>query len=941
MNFGGAARPMATRSMSGAARGPGRSPRRRGQAPPPPPDPLLHAESVCFLAATSLAIVGAPIAMGGRHPLGHAVLTLAALAALASWLIRAARAENVSWRLGVVDVLLVAALGIGILQAMPLPESVIRGLSPKLYALLPCLDGGPGSLWRWDRLSLAPGETLAGLGILLAQGTFLVILVQRIQSVAEVEPVLRVVAVATALLAALGLVQYLFGNGSYLWFYEFPHNDAGGVVKGTFTNRNHFAGFLATGIGATLWWALGREHGPGGPPARLAPVSDAAVGRWLVVAAVAFAAVSSLSRGGCLALAAAAAVCLAVAARSRAWRGPALLGGLGTAALVWAALAIHGQERLGRRFELLLDPPGSDALGGRAAVWRAAWSAMRDFPWLGTGVGTHADVSPLYMPPTGDVTFTHAENSYLNLGVETGFIGLAVAVVALATALAAAVAIARSGDDRERRVAAALGAGIVASGVHACVDFVWFVPACSMLALVLGCSAIGLVTARQRWLPVVNVPIGRPGALIAGTAVAVLLGGSGIRQLTAAWSEVAWERSIKEARAIDTAAAATPASQADEPPTDPAGADPAPAVEPAAAAEGETAATYAAGTAPAAAGLQSLLDAFDGRIASLESAVGRRPDHPRAWAELAIARLNRFGLARSLAGSSLGVVDLRLAAERGRFASSDEFDDWVRRATGDGYVDLQLALRDAVEAIRAAPLTGEAWCVVGNLGFLRRRHDLAPTCMAQAVRVRPASSLVLFESASQALIEGHADRATALWQASFAADARQRGRIVALLLPRMSSADACRLLEPDLDGLRHIEATWTPSESAAALLDVRARRLAAVLAAADASPPSARSRLLVEAAGLERRLGRANAARERLEAAIVADPASFVAHRALAEAAVATADRETARRELEWCLLRRPDSTSLKRMLDKLGTPSPATPAAGTRRAEIRPTTRR
>jgi hypothetical protein len=227
--------------------------------------------------------------------------------------------------------------------------------------------------------------------------------------------------------------------------------------------------------------------------------------------------------------------------------------------------------------------------------------------------------------------------------------------------------------------------------------------------------------------------------------------------------------------------------------------------------------------------------------------------------------------------------------------------------------------------------------VVGNLGFLRRRHDLAPTCMAQAVRVRPASSLVLFESASQALIEGHADRATALWQASFAADARQRGRIVALLLPRMSSADACRLLEPDLDGLRHIEATWTPSESAAALLDVRARRLAAVLAAADASPPSARSRLLVEAAGLERRLGRANAARERLEAAIVADPASFVAHRALAEAAVATADRETARRELEWCLLRRPDSTSLKRMLEKLERPAAQPPAVGTSRTSDRP----
>lgn len=892
MNFGGAARPTATRSTSGATGGPGRSTRRRGRAPPPPPDPLLRAESACFLAATSLAIVGAPIAMGGRHPLGQAVLTLAALAAVASWLIRAARAEDVSWRLGVVDVLLVAALAIGVVQAVPLPESAIRVLSPKLYALLPCLDGSPGSLWRWDRLSLAPGETLAGLGILLGQGTFLVILVQRIKSVAEVETVLRVAAVSTAVLAAVGLVQYLFGNGSYLWFYEFPFNDAGGVVKGTFTNRNHFAGFLATGFGAALWWALGATHRPGGPPDRAAPVADAAVGRWLVVAAVAFAAVSSLSRGGCLALAAAAAVGLAVAARSRAWRVPAVAGGVGTAALVWVALTIHGQERLGRRFELLLDPPGGEVLGGRAAVWRAARLALRDFPWLGTGVGTHADVAPLYMPPTGHVTFTHAENSYLNLGVETGCIGLAVAVAALATALAAAVAVARGGDERERRAAAALLAGIVASGVHAGVDFVWFVPACSMLVLVLGCCAIGLVTARWNWLPVVNVPIGRPGALIAGTAMAVLLGGSGVRQLAAAWSEVAWERSIKEARAIDTAA---PADQ------------------------------------------QGVLDALDGRIASLESAVERRPDHPRACAELAVARLNRFGLARSLAGSGLGLVDLRLAAARGRFDSSAEFDDWVRRAAGDGYVDVQLALRDAVAAIRAAPLAGEAWCVVGNLGFLRRRHDLATACIGQAFRVRPASSLVLFEAANQALIDGHADRATALWQASFAADARQRGRIVAILQPSMSSADACRLLEPDLDGLRAMEAAWAPHESAAALLEVRVRRLAAVLTRADVSEPADRCRLLVEAAALERKIGRAAMARERLEAAIAADPASFPAHRALAEAAVAAADRETARRELEWCLLRRPESEPLKRLLEKLERAAPPAPAVGASSAEIQP----
>jgi predicted Zn-dependent protease len=87
---------------------------------------------------------------------------------------------------------------------------------------------------------------------------------------------------------------------------------------------------------------------------------------------------------------------------------------------------------------------------------------------------------------------------------------------------------------------------------------------------------------------------------------------------------------------------------------------------------------------------------------------------------------------------------------------------------------------------------------------------------------------------------------------------------------------------------------------------------------------------MVDAAGCERKLGRATVSREQLEAAIIADPASFAAHRALAEAALAAADRDTARRELERCLLRRTDNPSLKRMLAKTRRSRPFT--AGSRR---------
>ena len=49
---------------------------------------------------------------------------------------------------------------------------------------------------------------------------------------------------AAVLMAAFALVQYFAGNGRFYWFYEHPFSSASDAVKGSFTNRNHFAQFL-------------------------------------------------------------------------------------------------------------------------------------------------------------------------------------------------------------------------------------------------------------------------------------------------------------------------------------------------------------------------------------------------------------------------------------------------------------------------------------------------------------------------------------------------------------------------------------------------------------------------------------------------------------------------------------------------------------------------
>jgi O-antigen ligase len=853
-------------------------------------------ESALHAVALVLAIVGVPLAMGGRHPAGQVVLTSAALSAVIAWTIGTCRTRHDTCQLGIFEFSFLAALVIGGLQIQSLPGAWIAFLSPKLFGMLPCFDGGPDSLGRWPHLSVTPGETLAGLGILFSQGVLVSVLMQRIRTARDVEPLLNLVAGATTLVALLGLVQYFAGNGRYLWFYEFAHNDAGGVVKGTFTNRNHFAGFLAVGLGAVVWWAVAeREAAP--TFRRATRVSSRPVAHvpwrhgvgWLCAAVVAFAAAASLSRGGTTALIVAAIVSVCMLIRNRGVRMVQLLGGVTATGFCAAALAIHGWDRLRVRFDAVFAAAGMTSRPDRTTVWEAAWRTIHEFPWLGAGVGSHADIAPRSMPPTDGIVFTHAENSYLNLGVETGWIGLGLAVAALLGAVTAAGVVVRRGDTRERAIAIAILAALAAATVHAAVDFVWYVPAYSTLVILFGACAIALAAPKTAWLPKVNLHTGWAVKVLAGVAVGGLLCAIGTRQVAAARAEIAWEEAVRHGQRIAVLARRQARLQ-------PAAAD--------------------AGDPPE---VQELFDMLERRLVALERCVSIRPDHPRAWTELGLARMDHFGLSRHRAGTSLGIADIRSAASQAGFGSLAELHAWVRRATGPAYLDLEGAFNASRRAVANTPCAGEAWCVLAHLAFLRDDAGPSPSrLLAQALLVRPNDSLVLFEAANEAALEGDVERAVELWRRSFAADGRQRQRIIAVLRPRLSSSEACALLEPDLTGLRAIDAGWSTRETPEDLVETRSRRIEAALAAATTAAPTAACLLFLEAADLQRRLGEHAAARESLRRAVQHDPASYEARRRLAIAALDAEDWTTARQGLEWCLLRRPHSADLREKLEGL-----------------------
>jgi O-antigen ligase len=143
----------------------------------------------------------------------------------------------------------------------------------------------------------------------------------------------------------------------------------------------------------------------------------------------------SFSRGAWLG-AAAAALALAFALPRRNWQGLALVaaGGLAAGGLALAGLLPASiTSRLGdlTDFTTVEDVRGVEirtdnfAIVERLAHWQAAAGMVRDYPWLGVGLGNYGPVYPRYALVNWPNALGHAHMIYLNVLAETGVLGLA------------------------------------------------------------------------------------------------------------------------------------------------------------------------------------------------------------------------------------------------------------------------------------------------------------------------------------------------------------------------------------------------------------------------------------------------------------------------------------------------------------------------------------
>jgi len=347
-------------------------------------------------------------------------------------------------------------------------------------------------------VSVNPAATLHGIVRLAAYAAILFLAFAHCRDPARARLAIIASAVAVAAYAGYGLIVFLGGSETILWF---PKTAYIGDLTGTFVNRNAFAAYCGLGLlclAALLRRGLSRRTEVGGPMReRMRRHLEFLGGHGALClgasVAVTVALLLTHSRGGLIAATIGLLVFLGLTVASRAAprRRAALLGSVGALAAI-ALLAVSGEATLSRLFDSRLE---SEL---RIAIYERTLAAITDSPWTGTGLGTFRDVFQMYRTPAMERPLFRAHNTYLENAVELGIPAAAALTAAVGwLAVACLMGALRRRRDAEFPCLAAAATALVAS--HALVDFSLQIPAVAALYfLILGAGCAQSRSSRTR-----------------------------------------------------------------------------------------------------------------------------------------------------------------------------------------------------------------------------------------------------------------------------------------------------------------------------------------------------------------------------------------------------------------------------------------------------------
>jgi len=190
----------------------------------------------------------------------------------------------------------------------------------------------------------------------------------------------------------------------------------------------------------------------------------------------------------------------------RRWSFIGLVVAAGLAALLLAVMPDSGWQRLASIAGLARKPDVT--LENRLTVSRDALSELRDFPWLGTGLGSFNAVFPQYQTFPTDLGWNHAHDDYVEAVTETGIVG---GLIILSALLIFGWLAFRNLPERMKSLQGwiQLGAALGCCGllIHSFADFNLHIPAnAAWFAVCVGVAVIPTVPTETK----TRLPEGRP-----------------------------------------------------------------------------------------------------------------------------------------------------------------------------------------------------------------------------------------------------------------------------------------------------------------------------------------------------------------------------------------------------------------------------------------------
>ncbi len=309
-------------------------------------------------------------------------------------------------------ILLALFLGLILFQIIQLPSGLIGLLSPKAYELRHQLRVGNTPM-EFMPLSLFPlGTRIEFFKWITLSGFFLFLL--RWRSLGESHRTTRQLILVTLL---MGFLESFYGM-----FLVFKGSGEATLFTGTFASRNHLVGYLLMTIplGIGFLFSVGTSQ--------VRPISHwlhrlsfldgktLLLGFGIIVMILGL--IVSASRAGILSLLLSLGLSLLLFYDFRngkkLLKRSVLIFGL---ALVWAGWI--GTSALVTRVSTV-----SEDLRLRWVIWENTLQILKDFPLFGSGLGTFAQIFPMYRTFHFRGLVTHAENDFLQLASEVGLLGL-------------------------------------------------------------------------------------------------------------------------------------------------------------------------------------------------------------------------------------------------------------------------------------------------------------------------------------------------------------------------------------------------------------------------------------------------------------------------------------------------------------------------------------